>query len=40
MRKGIAKAMAWLSQPSAPAAFSTPRVECIITTMMMQSPLA
>ena len=27
-------------QPSAPAAFSTPSVECIITTMTMQKPLA
>ena len=40
IRKGLAKATTACIQPSAPAAFSTPRVECIITTMMMQKPLA
>ncbi len=40
MRNGLAKATTWCIQPSLPAACSTPSVECIITTMMMQKPLA
>ena len=40
MRNGLAKATTYSSSRSAPAAFSTPSVECIITTMMMQKPLA
>ena len=40
MRNGFANATAWCIQLSWPAAASTPSVECIITTMMMQKPLA
>ena len=40
MRKGVAKSTTEPIQPGAPAAFSTPSVECIITTMTMQKPLA
>ena len=39
MRKGFAQAMKALSQVVSPSAFSTPRVECIMTTRMMQMPL-
>jgi hypothetical protein len=40
IRNGRAKATAACIQPSCPAACSTPSVECIITTMTMQKPLA
>jgi hypothetical protein len=40
MRNGLAKAISTFIQLGASAAFSTPRVECIITTMTMQNPLA
>ena len=40
MRKGLAKATKAPIQLVAPAASSTPSVECIITTMTMQNPLA
>ena len=40
MRNGLAKATMAPIQLGAPAACSTPKVECIITTMTMQNPLA
>jgi hypothetical protein len=40
MRKGLANATSACMKPSRPTASSTPSVECIITTMMMQKPLA
>jgi len=40
MRNGLAKATSAPIQLVSPVAVSTPRVECIITTMTMQSPLA
>jgi hypothetical protein len=40
MRNGLAKATSAPIQLCSPAAASTPRVECIITTMTMQNPLA
>ena len=40
MRNGFANATRWPIQLVWPAAASTPSVECIITTMMMQKPLA
>ena len=40
MRKGRAQSMKLWTQLVSPAAFSTPSVECIITTRMMQMPLA
>jgi hypothetical protein len=40
MRNGLAKATTAPIQLVSPAAASTPRVECIITTMTMQNPLA
>ena len=40
MRNGLANATTVCSQPPWPAAFSTPSVECIITTKTMQNPLA
>ena len=39
MRKGLAKATTAPMKLVAPAACSTPKVECIITTMTMQKPL-
>jgi len=40
MRNGLAKATKSPIQLVVPAASWTPRVECIITTMTMQKPLA
>src|SRR5215207_9858275 len=40
MRKGRAKATTWCMKPSPPIASPTPSVACIITTRMMQRPLA
>ncbi len=40
MRNGLAKATTAPMKLVAPAACSTPSVECIITTMTMQKPLA
>ncbi len=40
MRKGLAKATNAPIQLVCPAASWTPKVECIITTMTMQKPLA
>jgi hypothetical protein len=40
MRKGLAKATTAPMKLPAPAASSTPKVECIMTTMTMQKPLA
>ena len=40
MRKGRANSTTVPIQPVAPAAASTPSVECIMTTMQMQKPLA
>jgi hypothetical protein len=40
MRNGAAHAMKPLSQLGSPMAAATPRVECIITTRMMQMPFA
>jgi hypothetical protein len=39
MRNGLAQAMKPFSQVNSPRAFSTPSVECIMTTRMMQMPL-
>jgi hypothetical protein len=40
MRKGRAKATTSCRKPSPPMASPTPSVECIITTRVMQMPLA
>ena len=40
IRNGLANATRACMKPSRPVASSTPSVECIITTMMMQKPLA
>jgi hypothetical protein len=40
MRKGRAKATTSCMKPSPPMAMPTPSVECIMTTKMMQMPLA
>ena len=40
MRNGLANATSQCMNPSRPASASTPRVECIMTTITMQKPLA